>query len=72
MHALLVMVQLQAQLSAGLCYFQDEIYFNCQNCSQIGYGPFELNKTSGFQLTVRHAKSDYSELCHVLLCKAAY
>ena len=58
--------------SSTLAYItQDEIYFNCQNCSQIGYGPFELNKTSGFQLTVRHTKSDYSKSRCALHCKAA-
>ncbi len=72
MHTFLVMLQLQAQLNAGLCHLQHENYFNCQNCSQIGYGPFELNKTSGFQLIVRHTKSGYGESCHIILCKAAY
>jgi len=71
-HTFLVMLQLQAQLNAGLCHLQHENYFNCQNCSQIGYGPFELNKTSGFQLIVRHTKSGYGESCHIILCKAAY
>ena len=48
-----------------------EIYFNCRNCLQTGYGPFELNRMSGFQLTVKLTKSDYSESFHVMVCKDA-
>ena len=44
-----------------LMHCQDEVFFSCQNCSQNGYRPFELNKTSGFELTVRRTNSDYSE-----------
>ena len=39
----------QAQCWPTVCHLQVELYFNCQNCSQIGYGLFKLNKTSGFQ-----------------------
>ena len=66
-----LVLQLQTKLNAGICHLQDEIYFNCQNCSQIGYGPFELNKALGFQLTIRHTKSDYSKACCAIHCKAA-
>ena len=60
-------VSLYVDAKTGACDLQDEIYFNCHNCSQTGYRPFELNKTSGFQLTIRHTNSDYSEYTMLLI-----
>lgn len=44
------------------CVLQDEFRFYCQNCSQTGYKPFELNNASGLPLMVRHTNYEYSKV----------